>query len=183
MIPITEITGRLGNQMFQFARIYALSKKEGTDFYSQDERYFKDYEGEIKQLFGEGIGFIPFVGIHVRRGDYVDNPFYVDLTKTDYYEKAMAHFPDKNFLVFSDDTEFCKEYFKDKVQVVEGGTELEDFNQLASCEHIIIANSSFSWWAAYLCNNPSKVIIAPSVENWHPDGVERTKCPKEWLKI
>ena len=53
---------------------------------------------------------------------------------------------------------------------------------MAGCKGHIIANSSFSWWAAYIAPQEGKV-VAPSALNWHPDGVERTKCPKEWVRI
>lgn len=177
-------TGRLGNRMFQIAYLYA-RVKDGTipDWYLQDPGYFKGYEEDIKQMFGKGIGYLSQVGIHIRRGDYIGNPFYVDLTQTDYYERAMALFPSEKFLVFSDDQEWCKEKFKDNpdVQVMDKGNEVEDLNLLASCKDIIIANSSFSFWAAYLNPNPSKRIIAPL--QWHPDGVQRTKIPETWERI
>lgn len=185
MIDIHNFSGRLGNEMFRHAYLYSQAR-DGVipDVYVQDERYFEKYADEIKTLFGSGIGFLPYVAIHVRRGDYVNNKFYVDLSQTDYYEQAIAMFPGKKFLVFSDDVVFAKKRFpSENFQVMEGGTELEDFNQMASCEHQIIANSSFSWWAAYLNPNPSKIVVAPSVKHWYTDNVERTICPKNWRRI
>lgn len=185
-------TGRLGNRLFQTAYLYARIK-DGTipDWYLQDPEYFKGYEEEIKQLFGEGIGYLNQVGVHIRRGanpinpnepPYSENPMYVDLCKTDYYERAMEMFDD-DFLVFSDDPEWCKIKFEGspRVQVMEKKDEVEDFNLLASCKHQIIANSSFSWWAAFLNPNETKIIVAP--KQWYSDGLERTKLPVEWLKI
>ena len=179
--------------MFQFAYLYA-QMKEGVipDTYLQDEKYFTKYADEIKQLFGQGIGYLSQVGIHIRRGanpinpdepKYSENPFYTNLSDTDYYERAMTMFPNEKFLVFSDDPDWCKEKFKDNpdVQVIDKGDEVEDFNLLASCKDLIIANSSFSWWAAYLCPNEGKKIIAP--KQWYKDGVERTVCPESWIKI
>lgn len=192
MVNPDILTGRLGNRMFQTAYLYARIK-DGTipDWYLQSPEYFQGYEEDIKKMFGEGIGYLSQVGVHIRRAgnplnpnepNYSDNPFYVDLTKTDYYERAMEMFND-DFLVFSDDPEWCKEKFKDnpRVQVMDKGDEIEDFNLLASCKHQIIANSSFSWWAAFLNPNESKIVVAP--KNWYADGVERTKLPVEWLKI
>ena len=184
--------GRLGNRMFQMAFLYAESRRRGVDFYFQDPKYFEGYEEEIKQLFGEGIGYLDQVGVHIRRAGnpinpsepkYSENPFYIDLTSTDYYERAMSMFPKDNFLVFSDDPEWAKEKFKDnpRVQVMEKGDELEDFNLLASCKHQIIANSSFSWWAAFLNPNPSKKVIAP--KQWYSDNLQRTKLPDNWITI
>lgn len=179
--------GRLGNRLFQLAYIYAQAKHGHIpDIYVQDYRHFEPYIEDLKQWWGEDIGFLPYVSIHVRRGDYVNNSFYVDLTETDYYEQAMALFPHKNFLVFSDDPVFCKTLplFQAKnVQVMEGGTELDDFNMQSSCESNIIANSSYSYWCAILNPNPGKTVVAPSVTNWYRDGVERTICPPEWKRI
>lgn len=191
MVNPDIIFGRLGNRLFQYAFLYAQARELGTDFYFQDPAYFDKYESEIKQLFGGGIGFLDQVGVHVRRGanpvnpnepKYSENPFYVDLCSTDYYECAMALFPGEKFVIFSDDPEYCKQRFKgEDIQVMEKGDEVEDFNLLASAKHQIIANSSFSWWAAYLNPNPSKTVVAP--KSWYSDGINRTKLPPSWLRI
>src|SRR3990167_7909500 len=102
--------GRLGNRLFQCAFLYAESRKRATDFYFQDPKFFEGYEDEIKQLFGQDIGYLTQVGVHVRRAGnpinlnepkYSENPFYVDLCSTDYYERAMAIFPNQKFVIFS----------------------------------------------------------------------------------
>jgi hypothetical protein len=185
MIDPKIIFGRLGNQMFQYATLYQYAKENNSDIYFQDPKWFEKYEDDIRKMFSEGIGFLPHVSIHIRRGDYVDNPFYVDLTKTDYYEKSIKMFPNKQFLVFSDNTKFAQEYMetlidKKEFQVMEG-TELEDFNQMASCESNVLANSSFSWWAGYLNPNPSKIVVYP--KHWYSDDIPRTVCPKEWISL
>lgn len=192
MVNPDVIFGRLGNRMFQGAFLYAQSRELKTDFYFQNQKYFQKYEQEIKTLFGDGIGYLDQVGIHVRRGknpinlsepEYSKNPFYVNLCGTDYYERAMQLFPEETFVIFSDNPEYCKEHFVGpNIQVMEMGDEVEDFNLLASCKHQIIANSSFSWWAAYLNPNPSKVIVAP--REWYADGSRlRTVVPSEWIVI
>lgn len=182
MIHPDKIFGRLGNRMFQGAFMYAYAKKNGTDYYFQDTEFFAGYEGDIKLLFGSDIPRkTDMVAIHVRRGDYVNNSFYVDLTQTNYYIEAMLNFPDSKFLIFSDDIEWCKhqDMFKD-CEFSEGNNELEDMNLMASCVGHIIANSSFSWWGAYISPYTKKVIY-PS--QWYADGIVRTKCPSEWIKI
>ena len=193
MIHPDIITGRMGNKMFQWAYLYA-QVRDGVipDWYLQDPKYFEKYADAIKKIYGQGIGYLTQVGVHIRRGanpispdepKYSENYYYTNLSGSDYYERAMALFPEDNFLVFSDDPEWCKEKFKDnpKVQVMEKGDEVEDFNLLASCKDLIIANSSWSWWAAYLCPNEAKKIIYP--KNWYKDGVERTVCPSDWIGI
>lgn len=179
--------------MFQIAYLYA-QVKDGIipDWYLQDPKYFEKYADEIKALFGEGIGYLSQVGVHIRRGanpaspdepKYSDNPFYIDLCSTDYYERAMGMFPNEKFLVFSDDPEFCREKFKDNadVQVMEKGDETEDLNLFASCKSQIIANSSWSWWGAFLNPLPNAIVVAP--KQWYADKIQRTKLPELWIKI
>lgn len=182
MILLDKLFGRLGNRMFQMAYIYAQSRENGHDIYLQDPKYFGKYASEIKHMLGQNIpAQTNKVAIHVRRGDYVGNGFYVDLMLTDYYQRAMAEFPDSQFLVFSDDVAWCKDQaiFKD-CEFSEGKNEEQDLNYMASCSGHIIANSSFSWWAAYLSPYTKKV-IAPKA--WYSDGVERTVCPNSWMRL
>lgn len=195
MINYNILFGRLGNQMFQGAYLLAQVKKGMIpSIYVQGEEFFEEAREEVRALFSQGIKEpIDMVAIHVRRAanptnpdepKYCDNLFYVNLFDTDYYERAMDMFPDEDFIVFSDDIEWCKQ--QDIFRGCEfsaGKTDIEDMNLMAACKGIIMANSSFSFWAAYLNPNPDAKIIAPSVENWHPDGVERTVCPQGWTRI
>ncbi len=191
MIEPRKIMGGLGNRMFQFAYIYA-KHREGLipDVYIQDFEYFKEAKEEIREIYREGIGERrEFIALHLRRGDYVDNPFYVDLTKTDYYDKALAHFPDEKFLVFYRDRQGTNDYqdraWVDewltkkgvKFELWEGQDEVEDLNAMASCKGLIGANSTFSIWAAFLNPNEDKKIVMPS--QYYTDGLERTKYPKD----
>lgn len=180
MVPIWKLSGRLGNQMFQLAYLHAQMRSgKIPDIYLQDEKYFENYKDEIRQMYSQDISHIDQVSIHVRRGDYVRNPFYVDLSKTNYYERAMEQFPGESFLVFSDDIEWCKDQrMFEGCEFSEGNTEVEDLNLMASCKAHIIANSSFSWWAAYISGNKT---IAPKA--WYADGIERTVIPKQWIRI
>lgn len=186
MIPITNIIGRLGNQMFQTAYLFAQMKLgEIPDIYVQGEKYFAEAKDEVRKLYSEhvfniGQGVQPCVAIHVRRGDYVNNPFYVDLFATGYYERAMAEFPDEQFVVFSDDIAWCKEQdvFKG-CEFSEGKEEVEDLNAMARCKSVIMANSSFSWWGAWLGNHEK--VIAPRA--WFSDEVERVDLLDSWIKI
>jgi len=182
MIPINKLTGRLGNQLFQYAYMHA-QVREGKipDIYVQSEEYFKKYVHEIKILFGSNIGKINMVAIHVRRGDYVNNSFYVDLMQTGYYSQAMELFAGSSFLVFSDNIEWCKKQpIFANCEFSEGLNDVEDLNLMASCVGHIIANSSFSWWGAYIAPNTKKV-VAP--REWYSDGINRTTCPSKWIRI
>lgn len=181
MVNPDHIFGRLGNRMFQGAYIYS-QMREGKipDFYVQDYTYFHKYRNDIREWFGDGISPVPqdFVAIHVRRGDYVNNNFYVDLTQTDYYEKAMAEFPNSKFVVFSDDIDFCKDYFEGDEYEFNQQTEVGAMNTMASARGIIMANSSFSWWAAYLSRAK---VVCPA--NWFTDELQRCSLLEEWIKI
>lgn len=196
MIPIHKIIGRLSNQMFQFAALYTWTQDQGIPFFVQDEKYFKKYEKQIRDFFSEGIGYFEIdgkqpVAIHVRRTDYVNNPFYVDLghhkhadMSDNYYVRAMAMFPGEKFMVFSDDIAWCKEqeFFKG-CYFSEGHDEITDMNIMASCKHNIIANSSFSWWAAWLNPNPNKIVVAPKQWFSNPEDEKFIGIPSSWLRI
>ena len=188
MIPIWRLSGRLCNQMFQVAYLYNQVKLgKIPDIYVQSEEFFKESAEDMKVLYGQGIEPIDMVAIHVRRTDYVGNPFYVDLFENGYYERAVLEFPDEDFLVFSDDIEWCKkqEIFKD-CEFSEGD-EITDLNRMAGCKGIIMANSSYSWWAAYL--GDKKKVVAPkewytlASPNHNEESVASTRLPKEWLRL
>lgn len=198
MKDIRKWTGRMGNQMFEFAYLYS-QVREGNipDWYLQDPKYFEKYSHELREIFGEGIGSIPRVGIHIRIGKnpidpsepaYMDNQFYVNLLRTDYYQSALKKFPGEDFLVFSDEPETANRFMNivlpaGQFKMVPKGDEIEDFNLLASCKSFIIANSSWSWWAAFLGKDPQKHVIAPSDIHWYSDGQQRTHCPQEWTRL
>ena len=101
--------------------------------------------------------------VHVRRTDYLRNRNYQNLTSTSYYDEAMRRFDgDTTFLVFSDDIHWCKERLKGKkIIFIEGTCEIEDLFLMSQCHSHIIANSSFSWWGAWLNSNPDKTVVAP----------------------
>ena len=191
MRTMWHISGRLGNQMFQLAYIYAQMRKGIIpDIYLQDEKYFAPFKEEIRKLYSASYKEYPlldYVSIHVRRGDYVNNDFYVDLFEDRYYERAMAQFPNEKFLIFSDDIEWCKKQsaFKDCLFSTEKD-EVEDMNKMISCKAHIICNSSYSWWAAYISG---KKTIAPkkwytlSSPNDKEKSVATTTLPEEWTKI
>ncbi len=122
------------------------------------------------------------VSIHIRRDDNVSHPwpeYFPNLWNTDYYEKSIACFLNRfktenlRFVVISDDPSWSKEFMKNKFPKLKPLFPHEkdylDLHLMSSCNHHIISNSSFSWWAAYLNDNPEKIITAPKV--WFgPEG-------------
>jgi hypothetical protein len=146
--------------------------------YFQSEKYFSKNIDLIKTTFDfpyrdtlEGV-----VSLHIRQGDYNKNLNFHDIQKLDYFYKAIKNIgPYKKLFVFSD-SELPSEFQFNNMEVIKSGNDLEDMSIMASCEHNIISNSTFSWWAAWLNNNKNKKIIAPSI--WFgPSG------PSNWSDI
>ena len=117
--------------------------------------------------------------VHVRRTDYVNNPGYAQLG-VDYYKKALE-WVDGDALVFTDDLLWCRKHFQGFE--IRKGPEPDDLFTMASCDNNIIANSTFSWWGAYLNQNENKIVIAP--RQWVGDGRCKTEdiVPDKWRKI
>lgn len=138
----------------------------------QSEKYFSHAIDEIR-WYMRMIGELPandYCAIHYRAGDYgsqksaqhPDGNSYHPRMGLNYYEPAMALFPSRQkFLVFSDDLEGAREMFGDKVEYSEGGDYFEDFRRLKTCAHFIIANSSYSAFAAVLGDANDKQVVAP----------------------
>ncbi|PKL86491.1 MAG: alpha-1,2-fucosyltransferase [Ignavibacteriae bacterium HGW-Ignavibacteriae-1] len=177
--------------------------------YFQTERYFKPYEDIIRkdfefrdQLSGKTFEMSQLikekqsVAVHIRRGDYVSN---AKANKThgvlgkEYYDKAMETIASKvespHYFIFSDDNEWCRDNFAfgENMTIIEDDIKGNKFqfslNLMSQCKHAIIANSSFSWWGAWLSTNPDKIVIGP--QNWFRNPNLNTKdiMPESWLKI
>lgn len=110
------------------------------------------------------------VSIHVRRGDYLTVPLLGGICDEAYYQSAISYMTNKLdsplFVIFSNDIPWCEETFKELNAVfIDWNTDKQSFRdmQLMSlCDHNIIANSSFSWWGAWLNDNPDKIVISPT---------------------
>jgi len=153
---------------------------DGTELsgYFQSEKFFAPYAEQIRREFQFPLYRWPkpdAVSIHVRRGDYLSFPEHHPPLTMDYYREAMSRFPGARFLVFSDDPGWCLLNFdRQTCEISTGRTAAEDMALMAACDHHIIGNSSFSWWAGYLGRNPKKRVIAPAnrplecFESWDP---------------
>jgi hypothetical protein len=182
-----------------------LGLPDGTTLfgYFQSERYFADIAETIRSEFQpRDPGVVlrveatlaairragrDLVSLHVRRANYItvkaDGSLVVPPAKV---RSAMARFADADFLVFSDDLAWCRENIQGKnVRYSPFKTGVEDLAAMARCDHHILANSTFSWWGAWLNPSPNKIVIAPA--NWHspdsdqPDGI-RDLCPPAWIR-
>lgn len=178
---------------------HEIPKPEGNlifDGYMQSYEYFQDYLPEIRKSFG--FDDLPTnydtVSIHVRRSDYLKYPTKHPVVTLEYLKKAVNLIEgDCYFEIFSDDLEWCKqnlnkEFFDDReFDYVPVGDAILDMKYMAMAEHNIIANSTYSWWAAYLNNNPDKIVVTPDESNWfgrdnkHLDVSDL--LPKEWVRI
>lgn len=158
--------------------------------YFQCEKYFLSHRNEIIDLFK-----LPWknekgwVSVHVRRSDYLQFPNEFPTVTKEYILTSIAHISEIGnfqFKFFSDDIKWCKENFSGaNIHFSSGGQPIDEMAKMSSCEHHIIANSSYSWWGAWLNQNPDKVVIAPKV--WFGPGNSHldTKdiCPQNWIRI
>lgn len=152
---------------FSYEEVILPPKNILLDGYFQSPKYFQKYEKEIRELFSFGmpVGYDPKgkVSLHVRRGNYTNLSQHHHNLSIDYYLNAIDYFDGYEFLVFSDDIEWCKKTFTDsKFTFVEGQTDEQDLYLMSLCEHNIIANSTFSWWGAWLNSNLNKIVIYPN---------------------
>lgn len=135
------------------------------------------------------------VGIHIRRGDYVQLSEKHPWSKK-YYQNSINYFIEKgysHFKVYSDDIEWCKTFFKETLcskpesypfEYSEGLTAVKDMGSLSGCEHMICAASTFSIWAGYLNKNPDKIITRPNFFLGGNDArLYRNVYPKNWTMI
>lgn len=186
LMPISEINPQYiyyeGDFKFN-PQVLSLNPNTDLSGYFQTERYFKKYREEILEIFtfkeeyeGKARNFLlekvyplssskNIVSLHVRRGDYTLYPNHHPVCSDEYYQSAMGNFDIKNsiFLVFSDDIEWCKKKFEgDNFIFSDSNNPYVDLAIMSMCDHYIIANSSFSWWGAWLNRSEGKKVIAPS---------------------
>jgi DNA-binding Lrp family transcriptional regulator len=192
-------------------------KRKGSIYlegYFQSENYFLEIRNEIfgqfrlkPELYFKITSYIEeikqhpvSISLHVRRGDYAENPrtreFHL-VCDISYYERAIAEmqkiYPDMHLYIFSDDTEWVIEnlpinapatYISNKF-LDKSLKPSQELVLMSHCDHHILSNSSFSWWAAYLNLNPNKKVVAPS--KWFGPAYEHfnTKdlLPKSWIKL
>lgn len=172
--------------------------------YFQSEKYFADCKDHILNLFDLGqiseelsspvtnlitalrFNNLTLTSLHVRRGDYLKFPGAHPTCPVEYYTEAMNMFQDNNiFIVISDDIEWCKENIKGtNIMYSTNKNDIQDLLLMSLCDNNIIANSSFSWWGAWLNQTPDKKVVAPG--KWFGNDLNHdTKdiyC-KDWIII
>ena len=151
---------------FNYIKIPHIAESILLHGYFQSEKYFNNYKEVIKKDFTfknptPTLSNIDSISLHVRRGDYVDKSDYHPLCTMEYYEEALALMPNEEVIVFSDDIPWCKDNFKgERFVFSEGRSNSQDLEYMSKCKHHIIANSSFSWWGAWL-GNQEGITVAP----------------------
>jgi hypothetical protein len=178
--------------------------------YWQSEKYFNQISSVIKKdlqlkypmgskdkKFYELISKANSVSLHIRRGDYIPGTYDDQVSECltlDYYEKTIHQIQQKNpdvvFFVFSDDITWAKENLsisRPAYYVDHNSTDanFQDLRLMSLCKHNIIANSSFSWWGAWLNSNLKKEVYAPI--NWFNSNARNLNSqdivPNEWVRI
>lgn len=177
------------------------------DGYWQHEYYFQHCADTIRKIYtfpdlGDSKNLEVFnrlresnsTSIHIRRGDYITNKLYKGICDLDYYREALRIIDHSTktdiYCIFSDDIDWCKDNLSTIINMEncifvnwnKGKDSYIDMQLISSCKHNIIANSTFSWWGAWLNTNPSKIVIAPQkwVNTKHPYN---SPVPNGWIKI
>lgn len=137
----------------------------------------------------EQISKTESVSIHIRRGDYLKEMQYLVIKGFSYYNRAIelvkAKYPEASFYVFSDDMEWVRRQMQEKNMVFvdwnKGSDSFKDMLLMSLCKHNIIANSTFSWWGAFLNANPHKMVVCP--DEWLVGQKIDGRVPADWIKI
>lgn len=186
--------------------VFSIDPKQNWDIrgWFHMYHYFDRFREDIKQVFSfkDGIKDLaaknidkvrdgedyPIASIHFRRGDYLA---VASLNLSfDYYNAALQKMaslhPYFKLLVFSDDIQWCKENISgDNVHFSEANSNYVDMCMMTMCDHNIVANSTFSWWGAYLNHNPNKVVICPQnyVDSKTENFINNNYYPKDWISL
>jgi hypothetical protein len=174
----------------------------------QSEKYFADIQtvicreftvktpqtGKVKELAGR-VASCESVSLHIRRGDYVSNAHANQIhgiCDLDYYLRSVEHFTqilnNPHFFIFSDEPKKARNNLKlvyPATVVDRNGADksYEDLRLMSQCKHHIIANSTFSWWAAWLSKNQNKIVLAPKRWFKSDDYDPKDLIPNKWIKI
>lgn len=168
----------------QLPDYYPRSGNVSLNGYFQSEKYFIESKTEILDVFKTETEKLNSGFVHVRRGDYLNLQQYHPVQAIEYYKSGMDMLKLDHFYCFSDDIAWCKENLKDsRIEFVENTSEIQDLKLMMKCKGSVIANSSFSWWGAYLSQS-DKVIIPKNwfgpAYNWFK--IEDRLCEK-WIAL
>lgn len=183
---------------FQSERYFKDIEKQVREAFSFSDKIWKEADAKTAKKirdFQRQIDHSLSVSVHIRRGDYTENEaVYGNICTDAYYKKAIKFFKEKYpgacFFIFSNEPEWAEKWIKDQYGEEPGFTVIEgtdentgylDLFLMSRCRHHIVANSSFSWWGAWLNPNADKTVIAPS--KWFNNQECRDIYTDEMLKI
>jgi hypothetical protein len=169
--------------------------KRGYEYvgYFQSEKYFKHRRAEILELFKPADEFnvkineyqhlFNNISLHVRHGDYYGHPEIHPIQTIEYYKNAISVLPkDLEILIFSDDLRWCRQNFVGERFVFINEIDYISVYLMSKMKHHIIANSSFSWWGAWMSEHQDKIVIAP--QKWFGTDIPYGDLvPENWIKI
>lgn len=169
-------------------RVFA---QEIEDILRQEFIFCRTKDDKLKKVV-QDIKIKNAVAVHIRRGDYLEvSEIYGGICTEDYYREAMniikANVEKPIFYFFSDDIEWVKDNFYEENAVYIQPQKFDDYHDwydvylMSECKHNIIANSSFSWWGAWLNKNKNKIVIAP--KKWVNADSMQDICPEEWIRM
>jgi len=184
---------------------FSLPSEAYLDGYWQNPGYFSSIAEELRVRFAPANGLpashqelwrrikgSASVCLHVRKGDYVGHP-ELDVLDPDYYYRAIERLSEKvsepRFFVFSDDIGWCRENLRTDaartvfVDTFPGEKAEYDFRLMSECRHFIIGNSTFSWWGAWLGNDPRKIVIAPKRWSRSQEEEVSSTLEKDWTAL
>jgi hypothetical protein len=186
-----------------WARLQSMESPLYMMGYWQSERYFLMQENTIRKdfvfrhalggrnaAFAEEIAERSSVSVHLRRGDYLSDKI-MNVCSMDYYRRAAKHMEERigrpAYFVFSDDADWVRS----RIDFLPGATFIDhnkglnsyqDMQLMSRCKHHIIANSSFSWWGAWLNSHAEKIVVAPYT--WFRDGRDDSDLvPSQWTRL
>jgi len=191
---------RIVEKGFEFSELEYFENSDFSvllDGYFQSYKYFEKFNDFIVSILNfddicdnlniKYPNINNYTSLHVRRGDYVNKQQFHSLLSNEYYKKALKIVDNKNIAIFSDDIEWCKnnfDFIKNPL-FINNSHDYEDLILMSMCKNNIIANSSFSWWSAWLNKNDNKIVIAPN--NWFgPEYYSMSTkdlIPQEWIRI
>lgn len=172
--------------------------------YFQTDKYIRESESDIRDLFRfkteltdeeEALLENNCVSIHIRGGDYLTNEkdrnLFGNICTSNYYKKAIEYMKenvkDPNFLIFTNDIDYSKKILDSEQFTIidwnKGENSFRDMYLMSLCKHNIIANSSFSWWGAWLNTSNLKIVISPN--KWFNNtGINQQDIiPDNWIKV
>jgi hypothetical protein len=189
-------------------QIFDVSGSIFMDGWFQTELYFCDYRERLLPELSfrdppdranaewlEKIRNCDAVSLHVRRGDYISDPFIakeIGTCSLEYYRAAIELIAQRletpTYFVFSDDPEWTRQNLpvpepRHFISHNFGKADREDMRLMSACKHFIIANSTFSWWGAWLATNPEKIVTAPRRWFANPSYSDKDIVPMAWIRV